>query len=224
MNKKSFLIFLAVFIALSIFLVSGGSYSGSLSVSSSGGKIIISGQGPLPEHYCGNDVLEVYRGEDCDGQDLGSETCASLLGVDYSGTLSCKSNCVYNTSNCVKNTVPTTPTSSSGGGSSGGGSSLCIENWDCTDWDVCKEGKQTRTCNDINNCGTTILKPSLERECSVEGQEGEAGIGLETQESQSFFSKITGAVIGGGVTSIVSLIFIAVVLIVAIILYIKRSK
>jgi hypothetical protein len=45
---------------------------------------------------CGNNIKE--EGEQCDGNDLGGQTCTSL---GYSGgTLSCYSNCTFNTSNC----------------------------------------------------------------------------------------------------------------------------
>ena len=55
---------------------------------------------------CGNGVVE--PGEQCDGIDLGEETCA---GLGYSGgTLSCNTDCTFNTSNCT-----------SGGGGGGGG-------------------------------------------------------------------------------------------------------
>jgi hypothetical protein len=55
---------------------------------------------------CGNNIKE--EGEQCDGSDLGGQTCTSL---GYSGgTLSCYSNCTFNTSNCFF----------SGGGGGGG--------------------------------------------------------------------------------------------------------
>jgi len=45
---------------------------------------------------CGNEVLET--GEDCDGSDLGAETCVSL-GFVY-GTLACSPSCTFDTSAC----------------------------------------------------------------------------------------------------------------------------
>jgi hypothetical protein len=57
---------------------------------------------------CGNGILEI--GEQCDGFNLGGFSCANF---GYSGgTLSCNSNCTFNTSQC---------TSGGGGGGSGGG-------------------------------------------------------------------------------------------------------
>jgi cysteine-rich repeat protein len=48
---------------------------------------------------CGNGVIE--SGEECDGNSaLGGETCASILGSGYTGTLRC-SFCSFDTSSCV---------------------------------------------------------------------------------------------------------------------------
>ena len=40
-----------------------------------------------------------------------------------------------------------------------------MEEWFCTDWSSCSARKQTRTCNDINFCGTEINKPAEIQEC-----------------------------------------------------------
>ncbi len=43
----------------------------------------------------------------------------------------------------------------------------CVEDWFCASWEPadCTDGKQTRECSDWNACGTTLLKPYLERNC-----------------------------------------------------------
>ncbi|MBI2151958.1 hypothetical protein HYU21_04490 [Candidatus Woesearchaeota archaeon] len=42
-----------------------------------------------------------------------------------------------------------------GGGGGGGGSSLsCGRKWSCSGWTTCTNGKQTRTCEDLNKCQT----------------------------------------------------------------------
>ncbi len=42
----------------------------------------------------------------------------------------------------------------------------CSENWICGSWSECStDGKQTRTCSDYNNCGTTKLKPKIQQSC-----------------------------------------------------------
>lgn len=43
----------------------------------------------------------------------------------------------------------------------------CTEDWSCTDWSECVEGTQTRICTDLNDCGTTISKPTESQSCGV---------------------------------------------------------
>jgi len=55
--------------------------------------------------------------------------------------------------------------------SSGGGSTTIIEtscnyDWDCTSWNLCSDGKQTRKCTNIGTCTGSDNKPLEERECS----------------------------------------------------------
>jgi hypothetical protein len=73
---------------------------------------------------CGNGNAETD--EQCDGSDLGRETCQSR-GYD-SGVLSCNADCTFNTSACVSEDSSSSGGSSSGGSSgssgSGGGSGL----------------------------------------------------------------------------------------------------
>ncbi|MEM3060718.1 MAG: hypothetical protein QXG33_03910 [Candidatus Anstonellales archaeon] len=45
----------------------------------------------------------------------------------------------------------------------------CIENWTCSSWgpEICPRNRtQTRTCVDVNNCGTTNEKPEEIRNCT----------------------------------------------------------
>jgi len=47
----------------------------------------------------------------------------------------------------------------------------CKENWICGSWSDCSgDGKQTRSCNDYNKCGTTLLKPKTQQSCVYETQ------------------------------------------------------
>ncbi|MBI4136311.1 MAG: hypothetical protein HY481_02075 [Candidatus Vogelbacteria bacterium] len=43
----------------------------------------------------------------------------------------------------------------------------CIESWSCPAWSVCASGTQTRTCMDLNSCGTTVDKPSTAQTCPL---------------------------------------------------------
>ncbi len=49
---------------------------------------------------CGDGVI--CGTEDCDGAVLGGETCTTLLGADYDGTLACDGFCAFDTSGCYE--------------------------------------------------------------------------------------------------------------------------
>lgn len=44
----------------------------------------------------------------------------------------------------------------------------CIESWECNSWSECLNGIQTRTCTDVNNCGTAIDRPQDSKACIEE--------------------------------------------------------
>ncbi len=51
----------------------------------------------------------------------------------------------------------------------------CIENWSCGSWSSCSpEGKQTRECNDMNNCGSKSIRPELEKSCDYSSESSSA--------------------------------------------------
>lgn len=63
------------------------------------------------------------------------------------------------------------PTSSpgNGGGGGGGGSRgryLCYPNWQCEDWGECANGRQKRTCIDLNECDEEF-EGETEKSCSI---------------------------------------------------------
>jgi len=75
-------------------------------------------------------------------------------------------------SSCSSDCGSCPPPSGGGGGGSGFyAPPACTENWSCSGWSSCVEGKQTRTCNDSNKCGTTKSKPSETRSCEVAKEE-----------------------------------------------------
>ncbi|MFH8121251.1 MAG: PGF-pre-PGF domain-containing protein, partial [Candidatus Aenigmatarchaeota archaeon] len=47
----------------------------------------------------------------------------------------------------------------------------CTEDWVCSEWTACIEGKQTRVCTDRNRCGTVANKPEEERSCEEKPEE-----------------------------------------------------
>jgi hypothetical protein len=44
---------------------------------------------------------------------------------------------------------------------------ICTPNWQCSDWSECVNETQTRTCEDVNNCGTEDGRPALLQSCTL---------------------------------------------------------
>ena len=81
-------------------------------------------------------------------------------------------------------------------GGAGSSSYVCESNWECTDWSECIRGFRTRHCSDTNNCSYSYNKPIQRTDC--ETTFNLEGISLEKEPSEEgFFSRITGAAIGG---------------------------
>src|SRR3989344_5814484 len=107
------------------------------------------------------------------------------------------------------------------GGSSGG----CATEWICSNWEMCVDGKQYRTCSKKIFYCYAGNRPSLEKACSLEesefaplnqkGQENSSDGNQNETETKSFVSRITGAVIGvlgksGIATAVIFLILLVV--------------
>jgi len=43
----------------------------------------------------------------------------------------------------------------------------CVEDWQCSEWNKCVESIQTRTCFDLNKCGTLVDRPEIKQECTM---------------------------------------------------------
>ncbi len=123
--------------------------------------------------------------------------------------------------------------SGGGGGGSGGGGSpstqsntlgVCIEQWECSDWSDCKEGKQKRLCRDNSACKTEKLKPAESRECQEEAQSQSQPEIKEQQKdiSPSLLGSVIGAV--GGVKTFGIALFIAVLIAGFIVIIVLRKK
>lgn len=99
------------------------------------------------------------------------------------------------------------------GGSSGGGSGCSYNefyDWECSEWDDCVNGKQTRTCKEKNNCGTTYKRPDVERSCEANKQLFDINWNLEDSKIENS-SELVGIVMFerfGNVPTFVNLTFI----------------
>jgi hypothetical protein len=92
---------------------------------------------------CGNGTLD--NNEDCDGAQLGGETCDSVVGPGYTGALSCDSSCQFVTTACV---APTTTPSG------------CSDSTECQDGQTCSNG----TCTAAP--ATSTVSCSTDSDCS----------------------------------------------------------
>ncbi len=43
----------------------------------------------------------------------------------------------------------------------------CVESWKCSNWTGCVTNQQTRTCEDLNACNTTLNKPAETQSCGT---------------------------------------------------------
>lgn len=97
----------------------------------------------------------------------GTETCTDGLwgGCDavFPGTEACGDGLDNDCDGSTDEGCTTTTSSSSSSSSSGGGT--CLPNYDCTEWSVCSEGQQTRTCTRVPGCGTSSTPPSEIQSC-----------------------------------------------------------
>jgi len=244
-SNPSKIIFALFFLILSLIVVTAlqevAEFSDSFAVGVGDGEIIFeppSGKNP----FCGDGIIDL--GEQCDGSNLNGNSCSSLESGS-SGTLACKSNCIYDSSGCSVTQAPSNESTSGGtasssgggsGGSSGGGggrntgtthiiqeelsSKGCIENWECEEWKNCIDGSQERTCTDINNCNTVKLKPLTERLCFSKL------IQMDNEQPETLLNKILGSIISTNNKSnlIVVSFFIALLAILIIFNFARKKK
>ncbi len=80
-------------------------------------------------------------------------------------------------------------------------SGVCVENWRCSDWSACTDGKQTRTCVDGNNCNTTTGKPAESQSCTPVTP-------TPTTPQTSGFTKYRYYIVGGIIVLLIILYFV----------------
>ncbi|MFP4112188.1 MAG: hypothetical protein ACLFPQ_06095 [Candidatus Woesearchaeota archaeon] len=76
----------------------------------------------------------------------------------------------------------------------------CTENWDCDSWGDCVDGTQTRTCTDLNECGTTDERPNPfeSRSCTVDDDDDDDEDDSGDSSSSSASNNRGGGGGGGG--------------------------
>jgi hypothetical protein len=95
---------------------------------------------------CGNNIKE--DGEACDGNKFGGETCESMIGAGWAGSLYCDDYCVVDTYGCYDTSGGNGGGGGGGGGGSGGGdgggsgggTEGCIFNFECLGNQICEGG------------------------------------------------------------------------------------
>jgi hypothetical protein len=114
------------------------------------------GNDECSEHECadceciGSEHRSCETGEECDGREYcvgGVWSDCQILGY-Y-----CDINCDGTNDTCSDDPCPDP--------------CICPEDWDCDAWSTCLGGSQSRTCYDLNDCGTEDDKPSLTRSCTI---------------------------------------------------------
>lgn len=60
---------------------------------------------------------------------------------------------------------------------------VCVEKWECEEWDSCFAGTRKRACVDLNSCGTTSGRPAIVEKCDDETSG--SGVSLSVVNSDS---------------------------------------
>ena len=139
-----------------------------------------------------------------------SNVSINVTGIDISVAGNYTANCTAtdfagNTAVAYANYTVTTPTptsTSNGNSGGGGGGSQCLTNWTCSDWSVCSNNIQTRTCNRIRSYCYAGAQPALNQTCTIpvnSQNNNESNSGASTSATSSG-SNGAGAGITGAVT------------------------
>ena len=132
----------------------------------------------------------------------------------------------------IAGSVPTPPsdgdTTGGGGGGGGGGppkvKETCVENWTCTNWSECINGVQTRTCTDLNKCGTTENKSSESKFCGIEKEIGEENV-TKPEVGPGITGRVTALLKKGNlIIGISVIVFIVISLITFVLIRKKKTK
>jgi hypothetical protein len=98
-----------------------------------------------------------------------------------------------------------------------GGTQQCQERWTCTDWSACENGEQTRTCTEINNCGTDLYRPFESQPCTKQQTE-------EVSKSQTGGLGPTAFFLALSTTEWAATLVVAIVIVLIIIFFLRRRS
>jgi hypothetical protein len=100
-------------------------------------------------NHCVHNVCRATDPYDGDGYCDAGENCANSIDCP------CSSGQICDAGACTTPSGPLIVTT------------LCEENWTCSEWSDCLNEIQTRICTDLNDCGTNNSKPTETQDCVV---------------------------------------------------------
>lgn len=143
---------------------------------------------------------------------VGNATITATSGEDISATT------IINVETVPVTVDTTSPSSSSSGGgssdgASGGGGIFCSTQWTCSDYSVCSNGIQTRSCSyPTNSCTPNFARPIESQSCTVSISDTTNPI---SSNPTTGGAGITGAAISDNIKKVGSSGWIIVILLVA---------
>ena len=170
------------------------------------------------QNFCGDGICD--SGESCATcpEDCGVCSTSSSGGGSSGGG---SSGGAWSTSTGIKNSnvIANNTTNGKMSVANATGNETCVENWKCTEWFECFNGKQRRICVDLNECETEFNKPPTTRKC--ETKENKKTEEAENKESEQL---PTGRFLTTHLTQISIFGIILAVLAIISIIYLKKFR
>ncbi len=95
-------------------------------------------------------------------------TCGDGICSTSENETSCPQDCAEQQDNATNQTYNSTAAQKGNADEIKDMESPCSEKWVCEEWSACIDGMRTRTCTDVNNCGTGLQRPSFTESCQPE--------------------------------------------------------
>ena len=121
-----------------------GAGNGNVFSATANCKSVLSALGVSTANFLGNDYAAVDAGMGCYVNSSSGAGSVASGATCYSANANMSRICACDTASAPAN---------------------CTPNWQCSDWDTCTNGQQSRTCIDSNSCGTTQNKPLTAQSC-----------------------------------------------------------